>query len=210
MSRLRVISVLFLAVTLGACGILPAKREPPAVYSPRLHWAPPAAATRVSLQLLVETPQANESLDSNRILVMPTPGTLQIYKGALWSDRAPTLLRGLLIEAFERSGRITGVGSFATGLSSDFTLAWTLRDFQAEYRDGVPVAVVRVGVNLVDALNGRVVAARTFEASRPATSSATASVAQAFEAVLDALLPQIVEWTLENGSAVRAPVPASR
>lgn len=207
MSYLRRFFMIFLAAALGACGVLPAKREPPTVYSPRLHWSSPQAQTRVPFQLLVETPQANESLDSNRILVMPMPGTLQIYKGALWSDRAPTLLRALLIEAFERSNRINGVGSFATGLSSDFTLAWTLRDFQAEYRDGAPVAVVRVGVNLVDALNGRVVAARTFEASQSASSSAIASVAQAFETALNTLLPQIVEWTLASGSAVRAPVP---
>jgi cholesterol transport system auxiliary component len=208
-------SVAFAALSLSACSLFSEPKEAPQIYSPRLTWPPPASTASVNFQLLVEAPHASDALDSNRVLVMPTPGVYQIYKGARWRDRAPSLLRSLLVEAFDRSGRILGVGDFATGLRADYTLAWELRDFQSEYRDGSPFAVIGVSVKLLDAVSGQVVAGRAFAAEQRSDSVATDAVAKAFEAALNNLLPQVVEWTLSEASSAQVatahvPVPVPK
>ncbi|MEO8671700.1 MAG: ABC-type transport auxiliary lipoprotein family protein [Tahibacter sp.] len=195
-----------LLFALSGCSLLGKPKNPPTVYAPRPAWTAQAAApsSSVPFQLLVDAPQASATLDSNRIAVMPTPGVLQVYKAALWSDRVPLLLRSLLTEAFEKSGRIAGVGSYATGLRADYSLVTQILDFQSEYRDGTPVAVLRISAKLVDALSGRVVAARVFPAEQASASTATADVVHAFESALSTLLPQVVDWTLNEGMRARS------
>jgi cholesterol transport system auxiliary component len=200
MIRLRSGLTLAAALVLGACASL-TKREPYTVYSPH---APPAAAASgpsVAWQLAIDTPFASDALGTSRMLVMPSPGALETYKGGRWSDATPQLLRGLLIEAFQASGRIVGVGSATSGLHADYTLAIDLYDFETQYRDGSAHAVIRLNAKLNDLSINRVRAARTFEADEPVAGSTAADAASAFDRALGPLLTQIVAWTIEQGEA---------
>jgi cholesterol transport system auxiliary component len=117
------ILTLAVLVLLGACTSL-TKREPFTTYSPR--YTPPSAtagATRVDWQLAIDTPFASDMLATTRMLVMPAPGAIETYKSGRWADTAPIVLRTLLIEAFQTSGRIAGVGAVASGLHGDFVLS---------------------------------------------------------------------------------------
>lgn len=193
-----------LALALGACASLTGTREPFTTYAPR--YAPPAAAgaQRVDWQLAIDTPQASDVLDSSRMLVMPTPGAFETYKGGRWSDTVPLLLRGLLIQAFQDSGRIAGVGAITSGLHADYALTMDLYDFETQYRDGAPKAVVRLYAKLTDFSVNRIAAAKMFEADAPVGGATAADASVAFGAALNELLPQIVDWTLEQGQAGRA------
>jgi cholesterol transport system auxiliary component len=116
------ILTLALLVLVGACASL-TKKEPFTTYSPRSAPQPAAAgASRVDWQLAIDTPLASDTLDTSRMLVMPSPGAIETYKGGRWSDTAPLVLRTLLIQAFQDSGRIVGVGAVASGLHGDFVL----------------------------------------------------------------------------------------
>jgi cholesterol transport system auxiliary component len=196
------------ALALAACSSLTGRKEPFTTYSPR--YAPPAAtsnATPVAWQLAIDTPLASNALDSARMLVMPSPGALETYAGARWADTAPMLLRGLLIQAFQDSGRITGVGAVASGLHADYVLAVDLYDFETQYRDASPHAVIRLNAKLTDTSTNRIVASRAFEADAPVAGTRAADAAAAFGQALNELLPKIVDWTLGEGSS---PSPARK
>jgi cholesterol transport system auxiliary component len=197
---------LALVLPLAACSSLfNVQRTPFTIYSPRLEpvAAPAAGAPPVTWQLAVETPLASDALDTVRIVVMPSPGVIEVYPGARWSDSAPALLRNLVVQGFERTGRITGVGSSASGLRADYALAITLHDFELEVADGSR-AVVRLQARLLDYTSNRVLATRGFEVEAPAAASDAAAAFAAFEVALNRLVPDLVDWTLGEGERLRA------
>jgi cholesterol transport system auxiliary component len=189
-------------LVLGACSSLTGKKEPFTVYAPR-YTAPADAAKGASVQwqLSIDTPVASDALDTPRMLVMPSPGALETYKGARWSDTAPMLLRALMVQAFQQSGRISGVGASTSGLHGDYLLAVDLYDFETQYRDGSPHAVIRLNAKLTDSSTSRIAAARAFEADAPVAGSQPAAAAASFEQALAQLLPSIVDWALTEGEA---------
>ncbi|HUD42667.1 MAG TPA: ABC-type transport auxiliary lipoprotein family protein [Dokdonella sp.] len=192
---------LLAACVLTSCASLTGNTEPFAIYAPQLRTAA-AAGPAVDWQLAIDTPLANSAIDSTRIAVMPTPGVLQIYPAARWRDPAPALLRGLIVEGFERSGRILGVGA-AAGLRADFGLTLELRALQAEIGADGTRAVVRLQASLINYASNRVVAAHTFETAAPAAGSDMTAAFPAFETALDTIVVQLVDWTLAEGERRR-------
>ena len=127
------------------------------------------------------------------MLVMPTPGAIETYKDGRWADTMPLLLRALLIQAFQYSGRIAGVGAIASGLHGDYLLSIDLYDFETQYRDGAPHAVIRLNAKLIDQSQNRVAAARMLRSRRTGRRSTSRRCrAAAFEQALNELLPEIV------------------
>ncbi|HET6546238.1 MAG TPA: ABC-type transport auxiliary lipoprotein family protein [Rhodanobacteraceae bacterium] len=204
---MKFLATFVLTILLGACAALRGTPEPYTVYAPRL--APIAGnGAPVQWQLVVQTPLASDALDSKRIVVMPTPGVLQVYPNARWRDPAPALLQSLLIQAFEDSGRIVGVATTGSGLNADYALALELRAFGTEYVDGAPHAVVRLTAKLVDYGSNRMLAAKAFAADVPSAGATAADAAAGIEQALNRVLPQIVEWTMTQGNSAwirRAP-----
>ncbi|MEP7043600.1 MAG: ABC-type transport auxiliary lipoprotein family protein [Dokdonella sp.] len=195
----------------GCSSLFNIQRTPFTIYSP--HYTPPAPTSggpRVDWQLVVETPSASDTLDTSRLLASPTPGVLEMFPGARWRDPAPALLRSLIVEGFEQSGRIVGVGNGISGLRADYSLALELRDFQLDIRDGVPHATVRFQARLLDFTSSRVLATQAFAQDTTAAGKDAASAFAAFETSLNAVIPQLVEWTLSEGSRARAKPAGSR
>lgn len=195
---------------LGACAALGGRHASYTVYAPRL--APPVAAStdRVDWQLLVETPRASAALGTPRIAVAPTPGVLEVYADARWRDPAPQMLRSLIVQAFDDSGRIGGVSGSTSGLSADYSLVLELRDFQAELDGPAANAAIRFTAKLFDHRRSRVVATQAFAATRGAASADIGNMVGAFEQALNELLPQLVDWTLREGNAHRQAAQAER
>ena len=148
-------------------------------------------------------PESPDSLDTNRIVLVQPDDQMDFYANASWQDRAPFAVQSALIEAFEDSGRIAGVGRDTEGLKSDYLLETEIRDFQARYdvADGVPTVQVRIAAKLI-ATRGRTIAQSFIAHSEVAAgqNSVPAAVA-AFNQALSATLGQIVDW------ALRAPMP---
>ena len=108
------------SLSLGACAALSGKHGSFTVYAPQLSaTAATHSAAPLNWQLLVDMPRASNALDSTRIAVMPRPGVLEVYADARWRDPAPAMLRSLLVEAFDRDGRIRGVSAIDSGLNGD-------------------------------------------------------------------------------------------
>jgi cholesterol transport system auxiliary component len=202
MSTLR-FSVLLAATLLGGCFSLGGTSRELAVFQ----LESKAAATtgdRVTWQLVVDEPVADDALSGSRIVVAPSDGERGVLRGARWSDRTPALMQTLLVRGFEDSGRIAGVGRISASVRGDFGLISELRAFQIERRGAREEAVVVLSVKLVRYATNDVLAARVFDARTTVGESGSLGVAAAFQSAVDQLVPAVVDWTLEVGEANRA------
>jgi cholesterol transport system auxiliary component len=199
-SRMRAffVSIVVLGVV-AACGIIPSPQPAPQLYtlSPKSTFKKELAA--VDWQLGIETPAAPAGLSSARIAVTREPLTLEYYAGAQWVDEAPAMVQRLLIESFENTRRIIGVGRLAVALRSDYVLQPELREFQAEYRDGAATPKVRVRINakLIKMPERRIIASNTFERIIDVSDNRMPVIVKAFDQALGKVMRDLVVWTLQ-------------
>lgn len=193
----------FCALALAGCSVLASgDRHPITIYAPQARVAVDASWPRVDWQLAVAKPAAARLVDSPRINVRPTPGELEVYRGATWSQPATEMLEDALLRGFEDSGRIGAVARIATGIRSDYKLAIDLRRFEADYAGNArPAATIELNAKLIHSLDQRVVASRTFLVAEPAADTAVPSVATAFETALARTTTELIGWTLAAGQA---------
>lgn len=188
---------------LTACSMLVGKPEDLTVYAPTL--ARPAqtpARLARAWELSIAEPRAIGPLDGAHIAVVPSAGEMQTYKGVRWREVSPVLIQQLLLQAFRDSAGLDGVGAPTSVLHADFLLLSDLQDFQAEYRGAkVPTVVIRLYGQLLDHSTGRTLASRTFAVEEASTGAGVPEVFVAFQAALNSLLPQVVEWGIATADA---------
>jgi cholesterol transport system auxiliary component len=163
----------------------------------------PAQTQHVDWSLRVGSPVSNQLLDGTRIVVMPEPGRINTYQGVRWSERTPQLLRGRLLDAFQDDGRIQALSNEDQRLQADLELVSDLRSFHSEYRDGIPHALIRLEVSLVDARSQQIIASRRFSVSQAAGDTSIAAVVAAFGQAADQVARELVDWTLATGQRSR-------
>lgn len=201
-SKLRAVALgAALAVLLSACtgNILPgAGNDPPSLYvlTPKTTFT--GDLPKVDWQLTIPLPVADAALNTARITLRQNPISLEYYARANWVDTAPQMIQTLLVESFENSGKIVGVGRQSVTLRADYSLLTDLREFQAEYLGGGPPRVrVRLNAKLVKMPQRTILATETFEFLEPAASSDLQAVVSAFDIALGKTLKRIVEWSLK-------------
>jgi cholesterol transport system auxiliary component len=194
---------LALSLLLAACGNVLGSSEALQLYvlSP-----PPAAATgaAVNWRLVIDRPFAPDSLDTQRIALKPTAVTMDYYADASWQDSLPTLLQSLLVEHFERDGRVAAVGRDTSSINGDYTLRSDIRSFQAVYPapDAPPRIELRVGVTLVSQSTGNVVGTREFMATAQASANAMPAIVEAFDQATGMLLADMANWAIQTAPPV--------
>lgn len=188
-------------LALSGCSLLAGgDRQATTIYAPQVRITADPAWPQANWQLAIAKPSASRLVDSPRINVRPTPGQLEVYRGATWSQPSTDLLEDTLLRGFEDSGRISAVARIATGIRSDYKLTTDLRRFEADYRGGdMPAATIELNAKLIHSLDQRVVAARTFVFVEPASGTDIPSVAHAFDAALNKATTELVGWTLLSG-----------
>lgn len=190
-----------LTVLLSACtgNLLPgAGNDPPSLYvlTPKTTFT--EDLPKVDWQLTIPLPVADAALNTARITLRQNPISLEYYARANWVDTAPQMIQTLLVESFENSGKIVGVGRQSVTLRADYSLLTDLREFQAEYLGGGPPRVrVRLNAKLVKMPQRTILATETFEFLEPAASSDLQAVVSAFDIALGKTLKRIVEWSLK-------------
>lgn len=190
------------ALSLGGCSLLGS--EPPQLFdlSPKNTFDD--LGPRVSWQLVVEEPTTPNAINTDRIAIRPAALSMQYFPGIKWTDRAPALVQTLLVESFENSGRIVGVGRRSIGLTGDYVLTSELREFEAaKTADGGTSVIVRMVLKLVRQSSGAIVASTTAAANVTAASDAPADVIVAFDDALGKVLKRTVSWVLTEGASDR-------
>lgn len=197
-SRRRILCLASCVVPLAGCSLL----FPPS--APQLYRLTPqtggtSRGPAVRAQLVVVAPVAPESLDTERIALTHNRTELDYFAGSSWTDRAPRLLQGLMIDAFENSGRIVAVGRDLSDLNPDYLLETDLRDFQARYMgtgDQPPTIVVRLAAQLVKMPDRKVTGDMLAAREVPAARNDLNSIVEAFDTATGEVIAQIVDWTL--------------
>ncbi len=148
-------------------------------------------------QLLVPEPTALKALDSDSILVRVSGTEIQYLSKAQWSDRLPRMVQSKLVEAFENSGKLAGVGKPGQGLAIDYQLVSEIRSF-AIATGGARRAEVEIFVKVLNDRDGTVKAQRGFRAETPISGSENRAFVKALDAAFSRVNAEIVDWTLHQ------------
>ena len=105
---------------LGGCAALGGVTPTSDTYELRAPSVAGASGVRRGLQLLIAEPGALKALDSENIVVGTAPLTIQYLGESQWSDRLPRLVQRRLAQAFESTGRFSGIGLPGQGLAIDY------------------------------------------------------------------------------------------
>lgn len=200
-----------LLMCLSACDrLLPGSGPPPQLYqlSPKNTF--PATLHKVPWQLTIEVPFASSALNTTRIAIMPTAVQIDYYAKATWTDRIPVMVQTLIVESFENSHLIVGIGRDTIGLRSDFVLKTELREFQSEsYNPQGGLVRVAIDAKLVQMPARTIIAATEFREVAPAIVDDLNSVIGAYDEALGRVMKKMVAWTINSGSeAYRPPADA--
>ncbi|HYM31182.1 MAG TPA: ABC-type transport auxiliary lipoprotein family protein [Candidatus Cybelea sp.] len=198
---------LFLSLTglaLSGCANLPGLGPAPNVYELAPKTTFNLDLKPVTWQLEVDEPLADGGLDTNRIALKTTPFELKYFADSRWIERAPKMVQTLLVESFENTGRIVGVGRQSVGLRADYTLKSELRQFQAEFiKDSkLPTIRVRLNVKLVKEPRDEIIAFQNFEYTLVSEHDDIQTVVATFNETINKVLRQVVEWTLTTAPPI--------
>jgi cholesterol transport system auxiliary component len=169
------------------------------MLKPQLEALPDAP--KVSWQLAVARPEMPRTMDTERI-ALTRAATLDYYADAQWTDPVSRLLQQLLIEAFEKSGRILGVAQDSGEVRADYMLQTELRDFEAHYdsETGTPQVVVSLSAKLIEARSRDVIGSFATSHSAAASQNSVPAVVEAFNTATAAALEDVASWTLRAPS----------
>ncbi|WJH40135.1 ABC-type transport auxiliary lipoprotein family protein [Aliirhizobium terrae] len=155
--------------------------------------AGPSARNR---QILVPEPTAVKMLDSEQVVVRVSPSEVQYLANSRWGDRLPRLVQSKLVEAFENSGRLGGVGKPGQGLAIDYQVVTDIRSFEVT-TDGTRVATVEISAKILNDRNGTVRASSVFKATSPVSGSANSAFVEALDRAFAKVGAEIVDWSLK-------------
>ena len=188
-------------VALSGCEsvITAAAGDPPRLFRLSSKSTYPEGMQKVGWQLVVDTPSAPASINSNRIGLMETSFRFNYFAKANWVDRAPVMVQNLISESFDNSGAIVGVGPGSIGLRPDFVLQPELREFQAHAKGSDHEVQVVINARLVQMPERKIVAVEQFGRTMAAPAGELYPVIDAFDSALGKVMKRLVVWTLAEG-----------
>ena len=185
----RALALLAVTVPLGACG----GKANNDTYS--LSSVPSVQGPSTSRQILVPEPTALKALDSDQIVVRLSGSELQYLAKSQWGDRLPRMVQSKLVQAFENTGKVGGVGKPGEGLAIDFQVVTEIRSFEVDTSSGTN-AVVEIFAKIVNDRNGTVRAQRAFRASVPVSGTGAPNYIKGLDRAAANVVADIVRWTL--------------
>ncbi len=188
-------------LALNACGSVleVAAGAPPRLFRLSSKSTYPDTMPSVDWQLVVDTPSAPASINTNRIGLMESPLRFNYFAKANWVDRAPVMVQNLIIESFDNSKGIVGVGPGSIGLRPNFVLQPELREFQAHRKGDQHEVLVVINARLIQMPERKIVAVMQFSRAINAPVEVLDPVIDAFDHALGKAMKRLVIWTLEQG-----------
>lgn len=154
----------------------------------------PSARNR---QILVPEPTAVKLLNSEQIVVRVSPSEVQYLANSQWGDRLPSLVQAKLVQAFENSGKLGGVGKPGQGLAIDFQIVTNIRAFEVS-TDSPRIATVEIFAKLLNDRNGSVRSQSVFSATAPVSGEENRDYIQALDRAFAEVVTEIVDWSLKS------------
>ncbi len=130
---MRATSVVALALFAAGCSALGGSKGPPPTYDLSTPTQFPGLRAPRG-QLVVQGATALGPLDSDKIVVRPSPGELQALADAQWVDGLTRLVQVRLIQTFENARRLRAVGRPTDRIVADYQLLLDIRAFEISRR----------------------------------------------------------------------------
>ena len=201
--KLRPIAIFIAVLTFAGCAKM--FTEPPRpLYRLTAPGPGKSVLPHTEAQIVVDAPYAPEGLELRRIAVVRAANGIDYLADGDWADRTPSMVRAVLVEAFENSKAVAAVGPNTLDLRADFAIEGDLRHFEAVYDSpggssaGAPAAWVALAVKLVKIPEHKILAQTVVSAREPAAANATPQIVAAFDASMGKVAQQVVAWTLTN------------
>ena len=123
-----------------------------------------------------------------------------VYLGDVrWSDNAPSLLQGAVVNALTKASGPGRAAPSGLGADVDYDVRWRIVDLSTG-RESAPVRV-EVQVSLVDSLDRRMVAQETFAAEGSPTDRAPRARAAALALAAQQVADQVAAFVVSNVKA---------
>ncbi len=180
------------AALLAGCGTT-AKNDTYDLSAASVDGSGPSAKNK---QILIADPTALKALNSDQIVIRVSPSEIQYLSRSQWSDTLPRMVQAKLVEAFENSGKLGGVGKPGQGLAIDYQVVSDIRSFEIDASSGNK-AVVEISVKILNDRNGTVRAQEVFRATAAAGGD-NAGFVKGLDRAFTAVTDQIVGWTLKS------------
>lgn len=176
---------------MAGCSVFP-KPDPQARYT----LPPVTLQAQVPTQpgvLFVGAPQANRLISSNLFLIQTEEGEIKAYKGTLWADNVPAIVRERLVSAFTDVQLFEAISADAV-LRSDRTLDIYIQAFQVQLDQGQPKVQIQVDAKLVDSASSTILKSKRFYSHHVAASTEVLDVVKAFGQASDQLSLDLIHW----------------
>lgn len=153
------------------------------------------AKSRKSVQILVATPTALKALDSQNIVINPASGSIAYLSGAQWGDRLPNMIQSRLVQAYENTGLLGGVGRPGDGLAINYQILTDIREFGIRASTSPQTAVVEIGVRVMDDKNGHIRSTKVFRNIVQVRGSGNNAYLAALNQAFEKTAFEIVSWS---------------
>jgi cholesterol transport system auxiliary component len=185
---------LVLSLQLSACALVKKQEAPRETFEISAPQSFSGLRATTNSQILVKLPTSLDAINSERIIVRPSPRVITYLEGAQWSDTVPKMVQAKLVEAFENSASTGATAKPGDGLVIDFQLVSDIRRFEVLNRQ----ATIEISIKLLSDSSGKVVETRIFEVSATSASGTAESYVNAFDEAFDRLARDIIKWVLSR------------
>ena len=189
------LSLLTLVIVLAGCTII--EPQPPArVIEPQITLPERVEHEQSYGSIRVLRPESDQTRDSRQILVRRNDSSLQVLPRHLWLEKAPDLLRSVMLDSFRQSGPFDDA---AVGGSADWILSTTLRRFEAvDFGDGSYGVEIELFLRLIQQQTGRPLLSRSIQIERASAGNQAEALINAFEQAIEAMLAELHRWLFEG------------
>lgn len=185
---------IFLAVMLSGCSLISPRDVGNANMFTLSASGDAKAKHKKQSGLRVNYPTAPSELDTYRIAVTKADGREDFIAGARWGDFLPSLMQTALQDAIGKSGAFRYVTTDESNAEGKHNLSVKIIDCRAVYKtdDAAPLVTMRLFVRL-SGPDGRTLKSFVVNKDVTAEHNSMLSIAQAFNAVFDAVTDDIIE-----------------
>lgn len=182
------------AALAGCVSVLPEPFIPSALIALPAERAT-APSTPLQADVAVYPPESSRAFAGADIAVRQEQ-ELVYLNDVRWSDNAPSLLQGAVVNALTKAGGPGRAAPAALGADVDYDVRWRIVDLSAG-RDTSPVRV-EVQVSLVDSSNRRMVAQQSFAREGNPSDRAPRARAAALALVTQQVADEVAAFVASN------------
>jgi len=193
------------AALLSACSIIP-ENDPIPQYALQAPSSVDVAAKESPVSILIDTPQSDASLDTQRIAVDVGGYRRDYIANSQWTDKLPRLVQDILLQTFQNAEKFQDVGRPSAGVLSDYMLQSDIREFAARYETTgkAPKVIMNAHVRLMDMQDRKVEASKRFSLERQAPENNLDSIVATFNDQVQDMAIQILEWALKESQVAES------